>query len=719
MQRLYLHPALLLILLLSTGCLSPSLKGRSLAKGYSVAMAIDDADIDPVTVIQPFTVYIEFSEATSGLSLSSISVKNASIASLTNLSSTMYALSLTPQALGEIQVSLKSGAGMNSKKESSPAATLNLVYDPSCQVSFRTTGSSFTGGLARTGSSALQWSMGGTLYNNVNTVTHNFGSNGVRENTVKISTGSELTWLRLDNAYYNPSNNIDRVNFSKGCYWMQGFYIVRNQLATIDVRALKRVETLDVGMNSISSLDLSKNTYLRVLIAYYNNLNGINVTKNTALQRLTLGQWGWQNVNNNNITSLDLSQNPALAILELTGATKMSSLDLRNNPALTDVTATGIWAGTPGSLQSIQLTGLTNLQNLNLYNNQLTSLDVSTNTALVRLDASVNQLTSINVMNNTALQYLTLFFNSIGSIDVTNNPALRELYLGFSGWTTTSSTMGVSTLNLSNNPLLTTLDVSDLKNMTSLNLTANTALVNVYVSGYYYSRGPLTSINLNGLTALKILHVNNQSLATLDISTNTALETLNVGTNYLTTINVTPHTALRSLSVNYNLLSSLNVGSNTALLTLSACTNHWGNDGNTLSTLNLSTNTLLTSLTAQCSGLTGITLTNNTALQTLALAGNTLSTLNLSTNTALTSLAVNGTQLSTLTLGSNTLLATINMSYNPSMNMTNVVNTIYAARATLPAATNFNLAASGVPAGGTLTQLNDLVSTHSWVVTHD
>ena len=38
--------------------------------------------------------------------------------------------------------------------------------------------------------------------------------------------------------------------------------------------------------------------------------------------------------------------------------------------------------------------------------NQLTSLDVSNNTALTYLDCGNNQLTSLDVSNNTALEYL-------------------------------------------------------------------------------------------------------------------------------------------------------------------------------------------------------------------------------------------------------------------------------------------------------------------------
>jgi Leucine-rich repeat (LRR) protein len=49
-------------------------------------------------------------------------------------------------------------------------------------------------------------------------------------------------------------------------------------------------------------------------------------------------------------------------------------------------------------------------------NNQLTSLDVSQNTALTELDCNDNQLTSLNVSQNTALTYLDCSDNQLTSL---------------------------------------------------------------------------------------------------------------------------------------------------------------------------------------------------------------------------------------------------------------------------------------------------------------
>ncbi|MDR2423237.1 MAG: Ig-like domain-containing protein [Prevotellaceae bacterium] len=79
--------------------------------------------------------------------------------------------------------------------------------------------------------------------------------------------------------------------------------------------------------------------------------------------------------NHQDITSLDVSKNPALTHLSCF-LNQLTSLDLSNNPALTY---------------------------LDCGNNQLTSLDLSNNPALTEIQCSYNQLTALDLSNNTEL----------------------------------------------------------------------------------------------------------------------------------------------------------------------------------------------------------------------------------------------------------------------------------------------------------------------------
>ncbi|GIR60333.1 MAG: hypothetical protein CM15mP65_29140 [Crocinitomicaceae bacterium] len=55
-----------------------------------------------------------------------------------------------------------------------------------------------------------------------------------------------------------------------------------------------------------------------------------------------------------------------------------------------------------------------------LDSNQITSLDVSQNTALTYLNCNINRLTSLDVSQNTALTYLNCNNNELISLDVRN-----------------------------------------------------------------------------------------------------------------------------------------------------------------------------------------------------------------------------------------------------------------------------------------------------------
>ena len=83
-----------------------------------------------------------------------------------------------------------------------------------------------------------------------------------------------------------------------------------------------------------------------------------------------------------------------------------------------------------GALNISDLTGIeafVSLTNLRCYENQLTSLDVTQNTALIWFDCSNNLLTSIDVSQNVSLQSISCSGNQLTSIDVSHNIALALL----------------------------------------------------------------------------------------------------------------------------------------------------------------------------------------------------------------------------------------------------------------------------------------------------
>ncbi len=243
------------------------------------------------------------------------------------------------------------------------------------------------------------------------------------------------------------------------------------------------------------------------------------------------------------------------------------------------------------SLDGIQ--AFTNLDSLNCRINNLTSLDLSSNTALkwlwcdlnqlTSLDISGcaaltylhcgcfhwgcggNQLTSLDVSNNVALKYLSCGANQLTSLDVSNNAALEELSCDHNQLTS---------LNVSNNAALIGLGCGD-NQLTSLDVSDCTSLI-----GLGCPDNQLTSLDASGCNALTGLDCRFNQLTSLDVSGCTALTELDCRRNQLFNLDVSNNIALTSLLCPYNQLNSLDVYNNSALTELDC-------RGNQLTSLNI------------------------------------------------------------------------------------------------------------------------------------
>ncbi|MBE6289300.1 MAG: hypothetical protein E7100_03580 [Bacteroidaceae bacterium] len=138
----------------------------------------------------------------------------------------------------------------------------------------------------------------------------------------------------------------------------------------------------------------------------------------------------------------------------------ISSLDISNNTALTGLRCEG------NLLTSLDVSNNTALKELICYENQLTSLDLSKNTELTNLRCDDNQLTSLDLTNNTALTELICVSNQLTSLDLTKNTKLIELKCT-SNWLTN--------LDISNNNQIdcSILKVGNQRNNQTLNLYVN------------------------------------------------------------------------------------------------------------------------------------------------------------------------------------------------------------------------------------------------------
>ena len=253
-------------------------------------------------------------------------------------------------------------------------------------------------------------------------------------------------------------------------------------------------------------------------------------------------------------------------------------------------------------LTTLDVSKNTALTKLYCTGNQLRALDVSKNTALTKLCCDNNQLTALDLSKNTALTGLICFHNQLTTLDVSKSTALTALYC---------DNNQLVTLDVSKNTALTGLYCSD-NQLTALYVSRNTALTDLWCSN-----NQLTTLDVSQNTALEKLYCNGNQLTTLDVSKNTALTTLDCSLNQLTALDVSKNTALTALYCSLNQLTTLDVSKNTELETLN-CSNNYSN--NQLKAL--SQNTALTGLDCSLNQLTALDVSQNTALTDLDCSGN-------------------------------------------------------------------------------------------------
>ena len=112
-------------------------------------------------------------------------------------------------------------------------------------------------------------------------------------------------------------NAVKEIEISNsGCTSLQG------------LKYFSKLTDLFCSDNNLTELDVSENPELGLLICYNNSLTSLNLNKNTKLRSL--------NCNNNRLTVLDLRENKSLSWLRCKNNC-LTSLDLRNNPQIGDL----------------------------------------------------------------------------------------------------------------------------------------------------------------------------------------------------------------------------------------------------------------------------------------------------------------------------------------------------------------------------------------------
>lgn len=215
------------------------------------------------------------------------------------------------------------------------------------------------------------------------------------------------------------------------------------------------------------------------------------------------------------------------------------------------------------SLNISDLTGIeefTSLTDLICSNNQLTTLDLSSNAALISVQCQSNSLTSLDVSSNTLLTTLNCSFNQLNTLNIDNNTALITFTSGYNNLTN---------INVSNNVNLVQLEVSS-NQLSSLNVANNTA-----VTGLFCDNNNLSSLDVSANGSLNILYCFNNQLSSIDVSGNTTLQEFRGFNNQFSDLDFSNNGSLVNLWCSDNALTSLNVanGNNTNFTFFNATNN--------------------------------------------------------------------------------------------------------------------------------------------------
>jgi Leucine-rich repeat (LRR) protein len=297
------------------------------------------------------------------------------------------------------------------------------------------------------------------------------------------------------------------------------------QLTSLNVSNLVNLEILYCSYNHITNLDLTGLINLVTLDYSYNQLANLNLVNLPGLITLNCSNNYLVTLNVLNLTNLRNLYCPfnQLTTLNLSGLSNLQILDYSYNQlALSDVSGLSTnlksLACSGNNLTSLDVTGLTSLENLSCNTNELTSLDLSTLPNLLTLDCSVNHLPSLDVSNLINLQQLNVGMNLIPDLNITGLNGLTLLFCGNNP---------ISSLDLSNHIALTNLDYSncflpnlDISFLTNLN----------YLSCFGTQT---TAIDLSNLPNLTQLDCSNNLLTTLDTKN---CSIVNCGSNQLTTL---------------------------------------------------------------------------------------------------------------------------------------------------------------------------------------
>ena len=535
--------------------------------------------------------------------------------------------------------------------------------------------------------------------------------------TLDLFQNTILTYLAISN------NNFNTINITNNTL-LETISFHENSFNSLDLSQNLQLKYINFYENTgtLTDLDLSLHTQLVSLKAWNSNLTGVNVKNgnNTNITTFDItdnnllcvivdapsySTANWTNIDAGTFFSLDCSIaipdanfeaklialgidsdgtinqkmeiGDALAVTDTLDIPNANILDLTGIEHFTNMThllANG------NNLTTINLDSNTNLITVSLFNNSLDSLDVTLLTNITELNVSQNNLITLDVSNNTQLETLNISDNNLDAINVNalaslkhfycnnNTGNLRELYLN-QNWvleTIEARNSNLSWLNTKNGAYwaINTFDVTQ-NNLTCILVDdvsySNSNWTNIDAGTGFSTDCTVSIPDTNFEATLIALGIDtdntiNQKITILDAENTTGI--LNVSNSSIANLaGIQAFTNITELQANNNTLTSIDLGANNTIVKV-VCSD------NPLTNLDVTDCPTLTHITADNTDLASVNLTNNPSLLAFACIDCELITLDVSQNTQLANLFIGSNKLNSLDLSNNTLLAKVFINNN-------------------------------------------------------
>ncbi len=345
---------------------------------------------------------------------------------------------------------------------------------------------------------------------------------------VSCSSNASLTYLNLkngNNANLNPSDFDISDNASLTCVTVDDVDYANGILTTKDSQTIYSTfcsETYvpdDIFENYLETHDIDGNV---VAVGDTNSLgNGIaddDYVGKESIEAVTILRIFNQDIAD--YTGLEVFKN-LLEFNITTNAVSDLELDFRSNTKLEEIRCSRV------DIKNINITGLTQLTDLYLYDCDLNTLDISTNIALDYMVVSYNNLETLDVSNNVELSNLQFSDNNIEEIDISTLTKLKDFDCSFNQ---------ISNLNFENNLVLESLSIgSNLIDDIDVSMLPNLDRLSAYrlnIVALDVSNNPnlldITCIENTSLTYLNLKNGNNDLITDMDARYNPSLTCIEV-----------------------------------------------------------------------------------------------------------------------------------------------------------------------------------------------